>query len=144
MLRKKSDKTKAKQKAWVMFSKYIRLRDCLETTDDPEWGNCVTCGRRFNFKKLQAGHFLGGRRNANLFDERGVHAQCQGCNLWGGGQHTKYHAYMEKKYGNEVINELVRQDNKYKKYIEADYIELYQKYKQAYEELVQQARLSIF
>ena len=86
------------------------------TTGSPDYGKCVTCGNVFHYNDLQAGHFLPGRYNAILFDERGVHAQCRGCNIFGGGQQAKYRAFMERVYGFDVIEELQVLTRAYKKF----------------------------
>ena len=52
------------KKAWDAFSLFIRLRDCLKTTGAKEYGVCFTCGRKYAFKALQAGHFVRGRGGA--------------------------------------------------------------------------------
>ena len=72
----------AKAAAWTAFSRLIRTRDCIRTSGNPYEGDCCTCGKRFEFKRLQAGHYFHGRVNATLFDERNVHAQCDACNRW--------------------------------------------------------------
>ena len=95
-----------KDRTWRAFSRFIRTRDCLDTTRDAEWGVCVTCGNTYHFKDLQAGHYVPGRNNAVLFDEEGVHAQCRGCNTFGGGQPAKYHAYMLGRYGEKTVDRL--------------------------------------
>jgi len=96
-----------KKKAWREFSRYIRTRDCLKSTGSAEAGRCVTCGKIYPFAKLQAGHFVPGRRNAGLFDERGVHAQCYACNVGLHGNWPEYLRFMELEYGQEVIDELI-------------------------------------
>ncbi len=68
-----------KKKAWVEFSKYVRLRDAIGTTGTRDWLNCCSCGRKYPaFGKgcAQAGHFIPGRSHALLFREKGVHGQC--------------------------------------------------------------------
>ena len=97
--------SKAKAKCWKYFSIYIRTRDCLKTTGDPEYGICVTCHKRFHFKQLQAGHYVQGRNNAVLFHEDLVHAQCAPCNLWKGGNLTAYALYMFNTYGEKKMAE---------------------------------------
>lgn len=72
--------SRAKKELWRLFSRYIRYRDCLKTTGTLDRGKCITCGKEFKFKKLQAGHFIPGRNNAVLYNERHVHAQCWQCN----------------------------------------------------------------
>lgn len=102
-----SELSKAKKKAWDVFSKYIRLRDALKTTNAPFSAKCVTCGREYDLNRgLQAGHFIPGRRNSILFDERNVHAQCYGCNVMKKGNPIEYWKFMEKEYGREIIDEL--------------------------------------
>lgn len=103
----KSDRKKAKDAAWRAFSRYIRVRDAILTTGGTEVAKCVTCGHEYPVEKLQAGHFLPGRTNGILLDERGVHAQCAGCNLYGGGAQAQYYRYMRERYGQDVIDSLV-------------------------------------
>jgi hypothetical protein len=98
-LRKLKNKGAEKERAWDSFSKYIRLRDCIATTGTKDEGICVTCGERFPFKELQAGHALAGRNNSILFDEELVNAQCGGCNGYGGGKYGKYSVWFIAKYG---------------------------------------------
>lgn len=97
--------TRAKKKCWKYFSIFIRTRDCIKTTGDPEWGICVTCNNRFHFKQLQAGHYVQGRNNAVLFHEDLVHAQCKQCNIYKNGNLTPYAIYMFKTYGTEKMEE---------------------------------------
>lgn len=98
--------SQAKKACWKEFSRFIRIRDCLKTTGGPEYGKCVTCGKVYEYGRLQAGHFVPGRRNAGLFDERGVHAQCFVCNVRLGGNWTEYLDYMMAEYGEDVVEEL--------------------------------------
>ena len=109
----------AKDKAWDACSRYIRLRDSLRTTGTIERCACVTCGKvlpAFGKGCIQAGHWLGGRKGKNLFDERGIHGQCYGCNCCAGGQQIAYTAWMTDYYGHDVMDELVRQGNMPYKY----------------------------
>lgn len=106
---KRTERQKAKDKAWAEFSRFIRIRDCLRFTGDPTLGKCVTCDREYPFKQLQAGHFIQGRGNAVLFDERLVYSQCVGCNgnppIGKGGNYVEYFVFMEKEWGREMIDE---------------------------------------
>ena len=101
-MKKKSLKS-LKTKCWKLFSLMIRLKE----TDKRGYGMCVTCGNARNFKELQAGHFVDGRGNSILFDERGVHIQCAGCNVFKSGNKLHYWKWMEKNYGRGVIDELM-------------------------------------
>lgn len=73
---KKTERQKAKEKCWESFSRYIRTRDCIRFSGTPDEGKCITCNRQYEFKKLQAGHFIQGRGNSVLFDDRLVYSQC--------------------------------------------------------------------
>lgn len=102
--RKKSPLELAKDAAWTEFSKFIRTRDCIRTTLTLDRGVCVTCSREYEYKKLQAGHFLAGRTNSILLDEDLVHAQCYGCNMGQNGQYVEYFVWMEHTYGRITID----------------------------------------
>ena len=78
----------------------------------------------YPYEKLQAGHFIAGRTNGILFEPRAVHAQCVGCNMYGGGQHAKYERFMLDRYGASVIEELYAVARSYRKYTIDDLREL--------------------
>jgi len=110
----KSPEKKMKEKAWKEFSKWIRRRDLCRS--DNGYQPCITCGTVKHYKELQAGHFIAGRTNAILFDERGVHAQCYGCNVGRYGNSVEYFIYMEKRYDRDTIDDLRRLRNTTRKY----------------------------
>ena len=91
--------TTLKKKLWPIFSLYIRTRDCLRTLESKDFGLCITCQRRFHIKLLQAGHFISGRHNANLFSEKGTHAQCYNCNINLKGNTLEYRRRIIELYG---------------------------------------------
>jgi len=101
--RPKSDLDKAKTKCWKTFSIYIRTRDCIRFKQSLTEGICVTCKRPYPFKQLQAGHFIGGRMNSVLFDERIVYTQCYSCNgnppFGKGGNYVEYFLFMMNSEG---------------------------------------------
>ena len=103
-MKKKPTIASLKKRLTVYFNRYIRIRDCKG-----EWGGvCISCGKYFIFSKLQAGHFVPSTSSATRFDERNVNAQCIGCNMFLRGNLIKYFVAMERKYGREVVNELIR------------------------------------
>lgn len=79
-----------RKKLWPLFSRYIRVRDCLRTTDNMNKGICYTCGKEFPFEKLQAGHMVPGRKDNVLFEEEIVKAQCYSCNVSNHGDHGRF------------------------------------------------------
>ena len=94
-----------KKKAWVEFSRYIRLRDCLETVGTHDHGKCITCGETFEFKKLQCGHAIPGRGNSILLDDTLTAAQCVRCNIWLNGQHGVFALRIIDKYGRKYYEQ---------------------------------------
>ena len=125
-MKKKSLKS-VKKKTWDVFSKYVRLRDAIETTDTRDMALCCSCGKQypaFGVGCLQAGHFIPGRGNAVLFDEKGVHAQCYNCNINLKGNWPGYYKFMLEKYGQDEINRLIDDSHKTVKYTVMDLEEM--------------------
>ena len=128
--------SKAKKKAWTAFSIYVRTRDAIRTTGTKEEALCVTCNRRYPIKELQAGHFIPGRHNSILFDERNVAAQCYGCNVMKSGNTTQYWLFMEKQYGRKIIDELMELDKQTKPFKVFQMQELEEIYKKKLKDLL--------
>ena len=116
MAKSKSPYKTQKHKTWNACSKYVRTRDCLLSTGSPEYGRCYTCGQEFHITKLDAGHFIPGRRNSILFDTRGIHAQCTYCNKMRQGATLEYLERMLAEYGQGVVDELRRIEKSIQKY----------------------------
>lgn len=109
---KRKRKGNPKKKAWAEFSRFIRTR----MADAQGMVACVTCGVKKHWKEMQAGHFIAGRLNSNLFDDRGCHAQCYGCNVGRNGNMLKYYRFMASTFGEDVITELERQNDETRKW----------------------------
>ena len=124
-----------RSKAWVEFSRYIRLRDAIKTTQTKEWAVCCSCSKQypaFGVGCGQAGHFVPGRGNAILFDEDCVHFQCYNCNVRLKGNWPAYMEFMLKEYGREVVDELLRLNKTIRQYREPELEEIRDKYKQKF------------
>ena len=126
----------AKKKTWTEFSKYIRTRDCLQSTGRSYYGKCFTCGRITEFAYLHAGHFISGRNGSILFDERGCHAQCAYCNTGLDGNKKAYEKKMMNLYGRETIDKLQIQAKQIKKYTINELEELASYYRNKTMELI--------
>jgi len=132
----KSPLAKAKEKAWKAFSMFIRRRDCLlENGFRTDYAKCCTCDTVQHWRSLQAGHFIDGRKNSTLFDERACHAQCCKCNMFNSGNKVQYFLFMEQKYGREVIDQLLRQNNETRKYTVDDFNQITAQYKAKFAEI---------
>jgi len=130
-------KSTIKRRTWDSFSRFIRIRDCLKTTGTLERGKCITCGEEFPFKSLQAGHFIPGRHNANLFSEKGTHAQCRVCNIWNHGRPLEYRRAIIELYGEGYDEILEKEAREIRKRSIEDLTKLEKYYKIETEKLVE-------
>ena len=124
-----------KKKASEWMSRYCRLRDAIEFcrkrgVDITQFSRprdiivaCCCCGKVLSWNNVDGGHFIGrgrGGYSGVYFDERNVHAQCKGCNMWT-QNNPDYRKFMLLKYGQDTIDELElrHKTNNYKGQIEA-------------------------
>lgn len=83
---------------------FARLRDCQGRSGGT---NCISCLRWFPFAELDGGHFIRATHSACAFDERNINAQCRRCNRFEDGAQHRYLLGMVRKYGQEVVDELL-------------------------------------
>lgn len=129
---------KLKADAWDAFSLYVRTRDCLRTTGTRQWALCITCGKRYHMKVLQAGHFISGRRSATLFSEKGTHAQCYNCNINLKGNLLEYRRQIIRLFGSGFDEELERRDREVVQYKRQDYVDIKEQYQRKLKDLQQE------
>lgn len=111
---------------WPLFSLHVRVKDA----DDRGYNSCITCGVVKHYKDLQAGHFIPGRHNAILFDERGCHPQCYHCNVGLKSNPRRYDRYMRENYGDAVIKELEVLDDTNKQFTKPEIISMIEHYRE--------------
>lgn len=121
---------KDEARAWSWFSKYIRLRDCIRTTGNPEVFKCCSCGSLTHFSKWDAWHFISRMHKNTKFDERNVYGQCQKCNRYQQGNWDKMYEHIKKLHGQETIDELLAKSREIVRYV--DYGEISEKYRLLY------------
>lgn len=97
---KKPTKTQLTKKLDVIFSQYIRRRKAVKGIAE-----CVTCGRKDEWKKLQAGHFISRTKRSVRWDEDNVQVQCYSCNIHGQGQQYLYSLYLGAERSLELYEE---------------------------------------
>ncbi len=127
-----------KKKAWEAFSKFIRLRDALGTTGTRTHLICCTCNKQypaFGLGCAQAGHFIPGRHNAILFEEKGVHGQCYNCNVNLKGNWPQYIEFMQRNYGVSETDRLMLKRHIVLKYTPQDLEEIRDIYRKKFEDL---------
>ena len=133
--------SKVKKKLWVIFSEFIRKRDGLLTTGSTEWALCITCGKRYHYKLLQAGHFIAGRHNSGLFSEEGTHAQCYNCNINLKGNTLVYRRKIIELYGKGADIRLEQEAKKHLDFLIPELEERRIRYKQKIKELDEQNKV---
>lgn len=101
--RGKSDASKLKAKLDAVFSEWIRRKDAVGNLAE-----CVTCGKKDHWKRMQCGHFIPRHHLAGRFNEDNCHVQCAGCNVFKGGNYPEYAAYIVHTYGPERLDELLK------------------------------------
>lgn len=89
--------SKYKKELDRLFSLYIRYRDI---------GQCFTCPKKDNPKKMQNGHFVPRQYLAVRYDERNNNCQCYACNMLYNGQPSAYAINLKKLYGPNIVEEL--------------------------------------
>jgi hypothetical protein len=135
----KKIQNKDKKDAWESFSRWKRIKDCLEATGLPFVGICITCKpprNKYHINYLQAGHCFSGRNNNRLIDEEYVFNQCTYCNLTMKGRPKRFRKKMVEKYGEKAVAKREIESKKVLKYV--DWKEIKKKYDEKYINLMQQ------
>jgi hypothetical protein len=104
----------------TVFSQYIRLRYAKN-----EIAECVTCGKKDHYKKLQCGHFQSRRHYSTRWDENNVGVQCYGCNISNQGQQFLF----AKHLGLELAEQMVLKSKQIVKFSDNDLQDMIQHYK---------------
>ena len=116
-----------KKALWIIFSKYIRLRD---------GGMCFSCGKKDDWKNLDAGHYIPKTAGLALyFDEKNVNSQCTYCNRFMHGNLSQYALALRMKYGETILEELEWKRRKITRISIPEYQKLIQLYKDKVKEL---------
>ena len=118
------------KKAVKAFQLYVRLRDSVKTTGTIDYCICISCGKNTPFKSTHPGHFISGRNNKVLFDEKCCHGQCNQCNIFLRGNWAPYYISMVKMYGEDFVKKMINESREVKLYTLSDYKEMIEKYTQ--------------
>lgn len=115
--------TQLKKELWDLYSRSIRL----ESADREGFCECYTCGERRPWKLMHAGHGIGGRGNAVLFERRIIRVQCPQCNLkmpWAlAGNYQVFIPKLIKEIGEKVYTDIELASRQIKKIPKAWYVD---------------------
>jgi len=131
MKKKTKSLRQLKDQCWKLFSEYIRRKDA----DEGGTVECYTCGNLMYWKEAHAGHFVGGRTNSVLFNERIVKPQCPRCNIFLSGNYAYYTLRMLDEVGREQVDGFLALKSQSLKYTKSDILELIEKYKEKLKEI---------
>ena len=118
--------TKLKKLADDAFSLYIRRRD----SDAKGYAKCVTCNTTNHYKKMDAGHFVSRGKEGTRFDDRNVFTQCKRCNIFMSGNKPEFAVFLMKRFGNGIVEDLVKTGNLVVRRKSWDYEELITRFKE--------------
>lgn len=100
--KKKSIKT-LKNKLWMVFSKYVRLKH----SDEYGYCKCFTSGERMWWRHAQAGHFQSRRFSSTFIHEKNVMPQSAYQNCYLAGNQYVFGKRLDEVYGPGTAEELV-------------------------------------
>lgn len=115
-----------KRKLDKIFSEYIRRRD---------EGQCFTCPTQRDWKEMQNGHFVSRSANSLRYDERNCNCQCPADNIFKHGNMPAYAVALQKKYGPNILKELLARGKEIKQFTRAELEALIEKYQQKVKDL---------
>lgn len=141
---KRKSKGEAMRMADLVYSYYRRQ----SLADDSGIVRCISCGKRFHWTALDAGHFHGRGTHSLRFYDKNVHAQCRTCNQlqcgkkhgtfmarWGGNMpHRKNIIAKHKRalielYGPDILDHLQEKSLEFQKDSREWYAEIEARYR---------------
>ena len=112
-----------------VFSRYIRLRDCMPNG----YFRCISCGKIKPYEQADCGHFHSRRHMATRFDEDNAHAECKSCNRFSADHLIHYEKNLKSKIGQQRFDKLAwkaaQTKKQTKKWADFELIELTKYYK---------------
>lgn len=122
-MRKQSLRT-LKKKAWKLLSLIVRQG----AADANGYVTCYTCGQREHWTMMDAGHAIGGRHGAVLFDEDIIRPQNKRCNIFLRGNYPVFVAKLIREHSLEWWEKKLEDSTKLKKYTQSDLLEMIESY----------------
>ena len=107
----------------TVFSIYIRRKNSIN-----DIAECVTCGKKSHWSKLQNGHWASRRHYSTRWDEQNCNVQCAGCNVFRAGEIYLYTKYLCSQYGENFPEKLYIKSQKIVKFADVDLVEMIEYY----------------
>ena len=125
MKRKPPTLAKLKKIAWKLLSECIRR----EAADGSGYVQCYTCTWVGHWSASQAGHAIGGRTGAVLFEEDIIRPQCYRCNVPLHGNYGVFAARLIAENGENWYSKKLFDSRQIKKWSRVELLSLIEEYK---------------
>ena len=89
----KKSRSKIVKELDAAFSRFIRLK----AVNLDGFVECYTCGRSYEVKKIQNGHFMSRARYATRWHEDNCRPQCYGCNVMQQGRQYDFGLNLDRE-----------------------------------------------
>ena len=103
--KRRNPKQKAMALADKWFSRYIRLKFSVNLNDVIVC-KCYTCGKYYNIKNIDCGHYHNRGNKLTRYDHRNARPQCKNCNRYNSGRHTVFGDKLIQEIGSESFENL--------------------------------------
>ena len=131
-MKKKPTYAGLKRKLDSLFSEWIRRKDA------GAYGRamCVSCGMVSSWNKgMQCGHYISRNYLAGRWNSANCFVQCVACNQFRRGNYPAFSAYLNKTFGPQYIEELLKLKRKTVKLYRSDLEAMIETYKSKLEAL---------
>lgn len=112
---KKSNRRRLVEKLDNIFSKYIRLKEAAPMTGLVK---CISCGRTYDWRDIQNGHYASRANMATRWSETNCHPQCYACNVMRHGNMIEYRHALVKLYGEQGVEQIEAEAHTTRKFAE--------------------------
>ena len=101
---KKKTTSQLKRELDKLFSEWVRRSNADKN------GVCTCyCGTRSHWSLMQNSHYISRSCLALRYDERNVFPACVSCNIFKSGNLPAYSIFLEEKFGQGIIQQLVKE-----------------------------------
>lgn len=108
-MKSKLSNARLSEKVAAVLQRVTRMEAALMTDDGII--QCVTCGKREHWTKMQGGHFISRRHAATRCDQTNIHPQCARCNGPESRRSSivaiRFTLYMDEIYGREYVTSML-------------------------------------
>ena len=113
-----------KAKLDKVFSVWIRKK----YSDQFGKAQCVSCGKKDDWTKLQCGHYISRGNYSTRYSEKNCFPQCVADNIFKKGDYPNFTKHILDNYGEQYLQDLISEGRKIKQWTANELRELIAKY----------------